>query len=715
MKKLNFLNSENITSSHIFSYVLFLAVIIIITAVLSLKYYTSQQMFANSQSDKEIIATKTIKVIDVQRTELLRTNAANKVRPIMAPINDSYIRNSLKELTESIEKIRNNENLSTEDKFTALAKLLKIHDTQKENDLIKYILSASDANLESLFVNTNSVLDGLLKIGIAENIVHQSETESFIARSLSNDIPNSQVNPVVALLERVIAPNVDVDKVATERARKNARDLIEPYTVTFKKGDSILKVGETVTQLKRAALEKIGYNFFQINKVGIIGVFLITCLICSMLVFYIKNYERQFLTRRHLSILAVLSIIITICAALTSTGGSAVFFMTPLPAYTILIAIFTSTNIAFFATILFLTLFSLTLGIDPIVISIFIFSTLMAAYSASKIDYSKRIGLIKCGVQIGAMAFVATICVTLFERQSEIFTDIEVLKNAILIFSNCFLSGMIALAALPIFENLFKVITPYALIELADFNAQPLSILQDKAIGTYDHSLRVANLCEAAAEAIDANPILARVGALYHDIGKLKRPLFFIENQSYLGIENPHTKLNPMLSKMVIISHIKDGVELATEYGLPRAIVDFIQQHHGDGLAGHFYNQAVAQDGAENVDMEQFRYPGPRPQTKEIAILMLADAAESAVRSLKNPEQEDIENMINKIITERLNDGQLSDSPLTLKDIKLIATTFNRILRGMHHDRIKYHESMLNELENKNQIRLKTKDDDTDA
>ena len=217
------------------------------------------------------------------------------------------------------------------------------------------------------------------------------------------------------------------------------------------------------------------------------------------------------------------------------------------------------------------------------------------------------------------------------------------------------------------------------------------------APGTYHHSLMVSNLCEAAAEAIGADPILARVGALYHDIGKLKRPLFFVENQSYFLIENPHNKFTPRISKMIITAHPKDGIEIAKEYGLPQVIQNFIIQHHGEGLASYFYNQAVQEEGIENVKEEQFRYPGPKPNTKETAILMIADAVESAVRSLKTPTTEEIENMINKIIVERLNDGQLSDSPLTLKDIKTIAATFLRILRGMQHNRIKYQENVAKE------------------
>ena len=177
--------------------------------------------------------------------------------------------------------------------------------------------------------------------------------------------------------------------------------------------------------------------------------------------------------------------------------------------------------------------------------------------------------------------------------------------------------------------------------------------------------------------------------------------MFFIENQSYFGIENPHEKLNPRLSKMVITAHPKDGLELAKEYGLPPVILQFIIQHHGDGIASYFYIQALEQEGAENVSEEQFRYNNPKPSTKETAILMLADAVESAVRSIKTPTQEMIEDIVENIIKERLYDGQLSESPLTQKDLKVVAGVFKRVLRGMQHHRIKYHQNVLEELNQK--------------
>lgn len=720
MKKINLslFGAENFDSSRLLSYFFFFAVAIVMTAIVSFKYYANQQFFENGVSKKDIYAKKTIEVVDTRRTELIKNDVAEKIRPIMTPVEDNYIRNNLKGLLENIEKIRDNQNLGYDAKTKELHTLLDIHDSPNGHFLIKYILDSKDEDFKETLSDTSDVLDELLKIGISENEFQHGKTEEFIRLAIGESVKKSQIKPISGILEHVIVPNLIVDKYATELARKNAKAGVKPYIVTFKKGDSILKKGEPVTQLKKAALEKAGYNLLALNKGGILGVFLLICLTNAVLIFYMKKYEKQFAEKRYLAILATLTVILTVCATLMSASRSEFIelsYLIPIPAYTILIAIFTSPQIAFLATILLLGLFSLMLGFNQVLMVIFMFSTLMASYSVAKINYSKRMDLIKCGIEIGLMGFCATFLIALFELQFDIFSDFDALKNAALMFVNCVVSGIIALGVLPILENLFKVVTPYALIELADHNSPLLAKLQYKAPGTYHHSLMAANLCEAAAEAIGANPILARVGAFYHDIGKLKRPLFFIENQSYFGIENPHSSLNPRLSKMIITSHTKEGVELAKEYGLPQAIINFIQQHHGEGLAGHFYNQAVQLEGAENLDIDQFRYPGPKPQSKEAAILMLADAVESAVRSLKSPSQEEIENMINKIITERLNDGQLSDSSLTLKDIKLIATTFNRILRGMQHDRIKYHENILSELEKRDQIRLTPDKAESDA
>ena len=398
---------------------------------------------------------------------------------------------------------------------------------------------------------------------------------------------------------------------------------------------------------------------------------------------------------------AVLTLLLALVAVFIPPAFSS--FVLPLPALLMLLTIFSNARTAFIVTSLMLVILSVAMEYNVQFVCSFVLINFVSMEAMMELKFSKRFDLIKTGVKIGTLSAIILLIIYLIEKCLIEVSTTLIVMDCMYVFLNGLLSGMIILGLLPVFENAFKIVTPYGLAELADHNQPLLKRLQFEAPGTYHHSLMVANLCEAAAEAVGGNPILARVGAFYHDIGKLKRPLFFVENQSYFGIENPHTKLNPRLSKMVITAHPKDGVDLAKEYHLPAIISNFILQHHGEGLASYFYNQAILEEGADNVKKEQFRYTGPKPNMKETAILMIADAVESAVRSLKNPTNEEIEAIINKIITERLNDGQLSDSPLTLKDLKTIATTFNRILRGMQHNRIKYHEDIVHELD-KNKI-----------
>lgn len=705
-KIIEFLNKEKIFhTSVLLSIAAFLVVAILITTIISSRYYLHQNITENGVSKKTIIAKKDIKIIDTQKTELIKRDVANKIRPVVTPVEDEYIKSSLKELFENIKRIRT-QNSKYDSKYRELSAYLEIQDEQKKENVVNFLLNTNATNLTTVFNDAKYILDELLSSGVNETDIDSLASDSYLALKLGHNLKTGQTKPISGLIEHAIIPNLIIDEYATEIARKNAKSLVKPYYVTFKKGEKIVTPGEPLTQVKREALKKSGYSAFELNKGGILGVFFLTCLAMVFLVLYTRKYEKKFFTPQYMAIIGAFSILLTYICVLISPLDSVHNYYMPFPAFTIIIAVFTNPIVAFLASILLLALLSLTLLFDPQTTVVFIFATTMAAYSVSKICYTKRFDIIKCGIEVGLITFLAVGLATLFEGQFEAIKNLSFVKDAIAGFLNGLFSSIIALGVLPIIENMFKIVTPYGLIELADHNQELLSKLQYKAPGTYHHSLMVANLCEAAAEAIGANPILARVGAFYHDIGKLKRPLFFIENQSYFGIENPHTKLNPRLSKMVITSHTKDGVELAKEYGLPQVIIDFIQQHHGEGLAGHFYKLAVDLEGKENVQEDQFRYPGPKPLMKETAILMLADAVESAVRSLKNPSQEQIENMINKIITERLNDGQLSDSPLTLRDIKLIANTFNRILRGMQHDRIKYQENILNEFEDKNKIKI---------
>ena len=692
-------------SAQAFKTVGFIFFTVLLTTIIASQNFFFQSIVENGISKKDIIAQKTITVVDVKRTEQHKKEVAQKVEPILTSAEDDFIRTNLETLENSILQIRKKEVDNTVKK-EELSLLFDISDAAKKEFVISFLLKSDDHTVREAFDKANLTLTNILRAGITEKDFERNNIDSIITNNLISNVSRRQISVINALLSQIIVPNLVEDEFATEIARKKAEATVKPYEITFQKGDKILFEGEPVTRLKRDALRQAGYNVYELNWQGLIAIYILVLLASVIFMTYMKYFEKQFLATRYMMLAAVLSIMLAAIAVVIPTGFSP--YVLPIPAYVLLLAIFTNPRVAFAAMTVLLTVLTVGVQYPAQYIVTFTLLNFVAAVAVSQVKYSRRFDLIKAGFAISAAGLLIVLSIYVLEKCLIDVNNVLIFKNCTFILLNGIVSSMIALGTLPLFESSFKIITRFGLAELADHNQPLLKRLQFEAPGTYHHSLMVSNLCEAAAEAIGANPILARVGAFYHDIGKLKRPLFFVENQSYFGIENPHKKLNPRLSKMVITAHPKDGVELAKEYGLPSVINNFILQHHGEGLASYFYNQAVQEEGIENVKEEQFRYTGPKPNMKETAILMIADAVESAVRSLKNPTSEEIEQIINKIIVERLNDGQLADSPLTLHDIKVIAATFSRILRGMQHNRIKYQENIVAEL-NKNKINLPAK------
>lgn len=264
-------------------------------------------------------------------------------------------------------------------------------------------------------------------------------------------------------------------------------------------------------------------------------------------------------------------------------------------------------------------------------------------------------------------------------------------ERYLILFINGIVSSIIVLGILPVFEYLFNTATNISLLELADFHHPLLQRLIQEAPGTYHHSLIVGNLSESACRAVGANALLARIGAYYHDIGKLQKPEYFSENQA--SEKNKHGNLAPTMSKLVIMNHIKEGVELAKKYRLSPSLTDFIQQHHGNSLVYYFYRRALENiEEDQDVKEEGFRYPGPKPDTRETAIVLLADSVEAAARALKDPNPGKIEELVHKIINNKFIDGQLDECDLTLKDLEKISAVFIRLLCGIYHNRTSYPE-----------------------
>lgn len=685
------------TSTQTLKAIAFFVFTILMTAVVASQNFFFQNIIENGISKRDIIAQKTLTVVDVKRTEQHRKEVSQKVDPILAPAEDDFIKNNLQTLQSSVIQIRRKD-AADELKKEEIGILFDLSDDAKRDFIINFLLKADDASLHEVFDKSTLTLSNILRVGITEKDYEKDNIDKIIVNNLVANVSKRQVSVIKALLEQVIVPNLVVDDFATEIARKNAQNSVKPYETVFQKGDKILFEGEPVTRLKRDALRQAGFNVYELNWQGLIAIYILVFIGTVLFLSYMKYFEKKFLEPNYMMITAVLSLILAFIGVVIPTGFSP--YVLPIPAYMIILSIFTSPRIAFAASVVMLAVMTVGYQYDIQFIVTFLLLSLLSAVTISQIRYSRRFDLIKTGFDISFAGLIIVLSIYMLEKCLIDVSNLLILKNTVFILLNGIVSSIIALGTLPLFESTFKIITPYGLAELADHNQPLLKRLQFEAPGTYHHSLMVSNLSEAAAEAVGANPILARVGAFYHDIGKLKRPLFFVENQSYFGIENPHTKLNPRLSKMVITAHPKDGVEIAKEYGLPAIISNFILQHHGEGLAKYFYNQAIEEEGKENVKEEQFRYTGPKPNMKETAILMIADAVESAVRSLKNPSPEEIDAIIDKIIIERLNDTQLVDSPLTLKDIKTIAATFSRILRGMQHNRIKYQENLADELKN---------------
>lgn len=689
-------SAEFLSSLKIFKVLVFLVFVLIMSAIISSKNFFFKSIIENGISKKDIVAQKTITVIDVDKTELHKKEIAQKIAPILTPADDDFIKNNLATLESSILQIRK-KNVPASEKIEELGLLFDMGEGYKKNYVINYLLKEDSKSVQQVLDKATLTLTNILSTGISEQDYEKNDIDKIIRKSLVPNVTRNQITVMTSILQQVIVPNLVVDETATDIARHNAENSVKPYEVTFEKGDKILFQGEPVTQLKRDALAKAGYNVLELGYRGFIGILIIVSLATLAFLTYMKTFEKKYLEPNHLMINAVLALVFALIAALVPPGFSP--YILPFPAFIIILSVFTNPRIAFVEASIMLSILSISMEYSLQFVSAFILISLISTICIARIKFSRRFDLIRTGIEIGISSLLLVVTIYSLEKCLIDVNSLLVINDSVLVFLNGVISGVVVLGLLPLLESVFKIITPYGLAELADHNQPLLKRLQFEAPGTYHHSLMVSNLCEAAAEAVGANPILARVGAFYHDIGKLKRPLFFVENQSYFGIENPHAKLNPRLSKMVITAHPKDGFELAKEYGLPPILYNFVLQHHGEGLASYFYTQAIAEEGAENVKEEQFRYTGPKPNMKETAILMIADAVESAVRSLKTPTPEEIEKIIDKIIVERLNDGQLSDSPLTLKDVKVIASTFNRILRGMQHNRIRYHEDIVQELD----------------
>lgn len=396
---------------------------------------------------------------------------------------------------------------------------------------------------------------------------------------------------------------------------------------------------------------------------------------------YLKKYYKDIYNNSSKLIMINIITIMTIVFARVFSIASP--YLIPLACTPILLTLLLNYRISLVVSITNIILMAVAVSFNIEIIILAIVSVIVGATFLKKMQ--QRNDIVYSCIYIAILNGVMTLSISALVTSNLK----EILLDTAFILVGSLLSGILSTGLLPFFESMFDIVTNVKLLELSNPNNPLLKKLLMEAPGTYHHSVIVANLAEVATEAVGGNALLARIGAYYHDIGKTKKPYFFKENQ--LGKENPHDDITPELSKLLIISHVKDGLELAREYKLPKVIQDFIPTHHGKTLVKYFY--LTAKNNAENPDdikEEDYMYPGPKPKTKEQCILMLADSVEAAVRSINNPTKEKIENMVDNIVKDKLSSGQLDDSQLTISDVKKIKKCFLKTLNGIYHERIEY-------------------------
>lgn len=426
-----------------------------------------------------------------------------------------------------------------------------------------------------------------------------------------------------------------------------------------------------------------------------------TLALCVIFTLFVRNTQPEiFNAPGRIFFVGLLLCFIALCAKVVlHLSQVSYLILLPMPLSSMLIALVISPTIALFF-VLAATLFILHLGFllgiltpDLLQISIaLVISSTIAAFTLEPIRTRTR--LMKLGFVIGIVHLTLMISFEVASRGGII--QVQHLKDMattpLLGFANGVATAFIMTGILPFVEKVFPVMTDLSLLEWSDHNQPLLKRLVLEAPGTYHHSMVLGNLCEAAAEAIGANALLARVGAYYHDIGKLNKPEYFVENESSIT-GSRHANLSPHMSTLIITSHTKDGEELARYYDLPKTLVRFIREHHGTSVVEYFYHQALEKgksSGTSEISKDSFRYPGPLPQSKESAILMLADAVEATARTVDDPTPGKLEGLVNDIIMSRLTDGQLDNSNLTMREIEIIKQNFVRVLAGIWHRRIKY-------------------------
>jgi len=681
---------------------IFFVLLFAITLILSINFFPDKILLEEGQiGTKDILSPGDFEFIDVEATLNLREKAAKSIKEVY-DLNLANIENVEKEIDSFFLKIeeyqakinessRNTPSPALEletDAGSAGIDLIEMANEIKE-DLGLYVseqviadcLQLDNLSLEKIKVDVKSSLRTIMEQGIKKDDLENAKKQ--LIREIS-EISLDHHDALIAseIATSLLLPSLFLNEADTEKRRQEAIDSVDDVKRIIQKGQIIIRKGEVATSEGIAILNALGLKNPKINFSNIIGIIMITA-VCLLVIFLYLSFffPGIYENVNKLILLGIISILVILLAKIASQASG---YLMPIASASMLIAISLSPNIAMMLTVILSLLIGFFPGGGLNYILVSIISGIVAIYSIRKA--TQRSSLTRAGLIIAGVNMIIISALGLINNEGYYL----ILQSNLWGVLNGFLAVILTIGILPFLENYFDITTSFKLMELSNPNQPLLKKMIVEAPGTYHHSIVVGNLSETATEEIGGNALLARVGAIYHDIGKIKRPYFFTENQE--AYRNIHDDMEPSLSALVIASHVKEGIELAKKNKLPKDIIDIITQHHGTGLITYFFHRAVKENGSavDAVAEENYRYSGPKPQTKEAGIILLADSLEAATRSLTNPTATRIKTLVKEIIQKNLESGQLEECDLTLKDLDKIGDSFARILTGMFHTRVEY-------------------------
>lgn len=547
------------------------------------------------------------------------------------------------------------------------------------------LLAFSDAEWQAVAADAQRIVDVLMRGRLTERQVE--ETRAALPAYLSSALTDRQSAAVVGLVAPLLRPNFVLDPDATERARRDAQDRIDPVRITIEKGETILRDGDVVRPIDVERLEAAGLRSPTVEWRSIAATGLLLALFVGALVLFVAHFQPRVTQQpRQLLLLALILVLSVLAMKLVGTGRDLAYYALPVAAPVMLVALLLGADLAIVVNLVLAASFGMVASSSYEIAMVAVVGGMagtMMVWRFERLNTFFLAGLVIAVANFGAtLAFALTTPAELDPQRIGLLAAIAAL--------NGMLSAALTLGTLAAVGHLFGITTTLGLLELAHPTQPLFRRLLTEAPGSYHHSIVIANLAERAAEAIGADPLLARVGAYYHDVGKIARPYAFIENQ--LGGENIHDRLDPATSVQMIAAHVTDGLDLARRHRLPDRVRDMIAQHHGTRFIGGFYHRAVQAANGAPVDPSGFRYRGPKPQFREAGILMLADSVEAALRASRDHSTEVIEHVVRKVVNERLVEGQLDECDLTFRDLEQVRQVFITILRGMFHPRVVYPE-----------------------